>query len=80
MNVSLAFVLCVFEFVCDRGCGCTWLRVQSSPPRRSGQQVFLRPPKRAGFMSPPQVSGLVAMGTHQQKEACVWGAGDEEEQ
>lgn len=26
-------------------------------------------------MSPPQVSGLVAMGMPQQKEACVWGAG-----
>ncbi len=24
-------------------------------------------------MSPPQVSGLVAMAMPQQKEACVWG-------
>lgn len=32
-------------------------------------------------MSPPQVSGLVAMAMPQQKEACVWGPvpGGEEE-
>lgn len=36
-------------------------------------QVFLCPLKEKFFMSPPQVSCLVAVATPQQKEACVWG-------
>lgn len=35
--------------------------------------MSLCPLKEQVFMSSPQVSGLVAMGMPQQKEACVWG-------